>query len=55
MICSSLNLLRFISGPLSCGPDSSKAGEPWRRIGRLLDAFPPRECANYLRAAEYAT
>ena len=26
MICSSLNLLRFISGPLSCGPDSSSPG-----------------------------
>jgi len=21
----------------------------WKRIGTLLDAFPPHECANYLR------
>jgi transposase len=25
----------------------------WRRIGHLLDAFPPQQCANYLRAAGY--
>jgi transposase len=25
----------------------------WRRIGSLLDAFPPRECANYLRNSGY--
>jgi transposase len=25
----------------------------WRRIGALLDQFPPDECANYLRAAGY--
>lgn len=27
----------------------------WRRIGTLLDAFPPDECANYLRNAGYAS
>jgi transposase len=26
----------------------------WRRIGQLLDRFPPAECANYLRNAGYA-
>ena len=26
----------------------------WRRIGSLLDAFPPAECANYLRNSGYA-
>jgi hypothetical protein len=26
----------------------------WRRIGSLLDAFPPHECANYLRNSGYA-
>jgi transposase len=27
----------------------------WRRIGVLLDAFSPQECANYLRNAGYAS
>jgi transposase len=27
----------------------------WRRIGKLLDAFPPSECASYLRNAGYAS
>ncbi len=27
----------------------------WRRIGDLLNAFPPRECANYLRNSGYAS
>ena len=27
----------------------------WKRIGSLLDAFPPHECANYLRNAGYAS
>jgi transposase len=27
----------------------------WHRIGSLLDAFPPHECANYLRNAGYAS
>lgn len=27
----------------------------WRRIGTLLDAFPPNECANYLRNSGYAS
>lgn len=27
----------------------------WRRIGSLLDAFPPHECANYLRNSGYAS
>ena len=26
----------------------------WQRIGDLLDAFPPQECANYLRNSGYA-
>lgn len=27
----------------------------WKRIGKLLDAFPPHECANYLRNSGYAS
>ena len=27
----------------------------WQRIGSLLDAFPPDECANYLRNSGYAS
>jgi transposase len=27
----------------------------WKRIGELLDHFPPQECANYLRNAGYAS
>lgn len=27
----------------------------WRRIGSLLDSFPPHECANYLRNSGYAS
>ncbi|MEN2786910.1 IS630 family transposase [Sphingomonas qilianensis] len=27
----------------------------WKRIGTLLDAFPPQECANYLRNSRYAS
>jgi transposase len=27
----------------------------WRRIGVLLDAFPPHECTNYLRNSGYAS
>ena len=27
----------------------------WRRIGSLLDAFSPHECANYLRNSGYAS
>jgi transposase len=27
----------------------------WRRIGKLLDRFPPSECANYIREAGYAS
>jgi transposase len=27
----------------------------WQRIGTLLDAFPPQECANYLTNAGYAS
>ncbi|HEX6610353.1 MAG TPA: transposase [Hyphomicrobiaceae bacterium] len=27
----------------------------WQRIGTLLDAFPPEECANYLRNSGYAS
>jgi hypothetical protein len=81
MICSSVNLVRFIVRPLQ-GPDSNqswrkirgsghspdfnpiekafsklkamlrKIGERtvsglWDLIGRLVDIFQPRECANY--------
>ena len=28
--------------------DERSVTDTWRRIGRLLDAFTPRECANYL-------
>jgi transposase len=28
--------------------------ETWKRIGILLDAFSPLECANYLRNSGYA-
>ncbi len=27
----------------------------WKQIGKLLDHFPPEECANYLRNAGYAS
>jgi hypothetical protein len=27
----------------------------WRKAGELLDAFPPAECANYLRNSGYAS
>lgn len=27
----------------------------WRRIGKLMDRFPPNECANYIRGAGYAS
>ncbi|MFV0644341.1 MAG: IS630 family transposase, partial [Sphingomonadaceae bacterium] len=27
----------------------------WWRIGSLLDAFPPEECANYLKNSGYAS
>ena len=27
----------------------------WQRIGKLLDAFPPQECSNYLRNSGYAS
>ena len=27
----------------------------WRKIGKLLDFFPPQECANYLRNSGYAS
>ncbi len=27
----------------------------WRRIGKLLDRFPPDECANYISGAAYAS
>ena len=29
--------------------------ETWQRIGSLLDAFPPNECAAYLRNSGYAS
>ena len=28
--------------------------DTWRRIGKLLNAFPPEECANYFRNSGYA-
>jgi transposase len=31
------------------------AEDTWRRIGALLDAFPPLECAHYLRNSGYAS
>ncbi|MCP8896517.1 transposase [Shinella daejeonensis] len=27
----------------------------WRKAGELLDAFPPAECADYLRISGYAS
>ena len=27
----------------------------WKRIGKLLDHFPPDECSNYIRGAGYAS
>ena len=27
----------------------------WRRIGKLLDHFPPNECSNYIKGAGYAS
>jgi transposase len=27
----------------------------WQRIGSLLDAFPPQECANYVKNSGYAS
>lgn len=27
----------------------------WRRISKLLDHFPPNECANYIQGAAYAS
>lgn len=29
--------------------------DTWRCVGSLLDAFPPHECANYLRNSGYAS
>lgn len=29
--------------------------DTWRRIGVLLDRFPPHECANYIRNSGYAS
>ena len=29
--------------------------DTWKRIGTLLDAFSPQECANYIRNARYAS
>jgi len=34
--------------------DERTVDATWRRIGSLLDAFPPHECANYLRNSGYA-
>ena len=31
------------------------ADATWKRIGNLLDAFPPAECQNYLTNAGYAS
>jgi transposase len=35
--------------------DERTVENTWKRIGRLLDAFNPTECANYLRNAGYAS
>jgi transposase len=35
--------------------DERTVDETWKRIGQLLDAFCPTECANYLRNAGYAS
>ena len=29
--------------------------DTWRRIGKLLDHFPPQECANYFKNSGYAS
>jgi len=34
---------------------SVDATATWQRIGTLLDAFPPQECANYFRNSGYAS
>lgn len=31
------------------------AEDAWRRLGKLLDQFSPRECANYIQNAGYAS
>jgi transposase len=35
--------------------DARTVEATWRRIGTLLDAFAPQECANYFRNAGYAS
>lgn len=35
--------------------DERTVEDTWKRIGVLLDAFHPRECANYLKNAGYAS
>jgi transposase len=35
--------------------DERTIGATWRRVGKLLDTFNPKECAAYLRHAGYAS
>lgn len=35
--------------------DERTVEKTWKRVGALLDAFPPQECAAYLRHAGYAS
>lgn len=35
--------------------DERTVDATWRRIGSLLDAFPPLECANYLKNSGYGS
>ena len=35
--------------------DTRTVEEAWRKIGTLLDLFPPEECASYIRHAGYGS
>jgi transposase len=35
--------------------DERTVEDTWKRIGQLLDRFPPQECANYIKNAGYAS
>ena len=35
--------------------DERSVEDTWRRIGTILDAFSPNECANYIRNSGYAS
>ena len=43
------------SRPCCAKPPSAPSTTTWQRIGELLDAFTPHECANYLVNAGYAS